>query len=64
MDETQPLLTATPSLNNHVTESNHDAVYDSVVKFNPDGDPDNPMDWPQSYKRGVILLLAFVAFTV
>jgi hypothetical protein len=64
MDETQPLLSSTSTLNNHVSDPDHDAVYDKVVDFNPEGDPDNPMEWPQPYKRGVIMLLAFMAFTV
>jgi hypothetical protein len=63
MAETQPLLTPLLS-NGHVIESSHHGEYDNVVEFNPQGDEDNPMDWPQSYKRGVIMLLAFMAFTV
>jgi hypothetical protein len=63
MDETQPLLSSPSPVNGHLAEP-HGAGYDNVVEFNPNGDPDNPMDWPQSYKRGVILLLAFMAFTV
>jgi hypothetical protein len=63
MDETQPLLS--PELTRgHAIVTQDEAGYDHTIDFNPDGDPDNPLDWPQSYKRGVILLLAFMAFTV
>jgi hypothetical protein len=63
MEETQPLLSS-PRLNGYVADEQRKAVYNDVIEFNPDGDPDNPMDWPDSYKRGVIFLLAFMAFSV
>lgn len=34
------------------------------IDFDPQGDVNNPIDWPKSYKNGVTWLLAFMAFTV
>jgi hypothetical protein len=60
MDERQPLL------------SNGEAVYydfddtgkHKIVDFHPKGDAENPLDWPKRYRWFVVLLLAFMAFTV
>jgi hypothetical protein len=57
MDETQPLL-------GHVDQSQLRTANQSPIDFDPNGDPDNPMDWPHAYKLGVVSLLAFMAFTV
>jgi hypothetical protein len=57
MDETRPLL-------GHVVEHQNCIEDQSLVDFDPNGDPDNPMDWPKAYKLGVVALLAFMAFTV
>lgn len=57
MDETQPLL-------NHVDELSSRAADPPLVDFDPEGDPENPMDWSQEYKRSVVCLLAVMAFTV
>jgi MFS family permease len=59
-DETQPLLAKVLS---------RDIATDDVVLNNnaitfEEGDTDNPLEWPRSYKWGVIMLLAFMAFTV
>jgi hypothetical protein len=62
MDETQPLLSTTQS-HRYGDEPQLEAVLD-ITAFNPDGDADNPLEWPKSYRWGVILLLAFMAFTV
>lgn len=65
MDETTPLLpdaaTAIPILpdDQHRTTPNKD-----IVGFDPNGDPENPMDWPLAYKWGIVCLLAAMAFTV
>lgn len=56
MDESQPLL-------RHISESNHNAN-DPRIDFDPNGDPDNPLDWPSAYKKAVVFLLALMAFTV
>ncbi|KAK3711305.1 hypothetical protein LTR37_009685 [Vermiconidia calcicola] len=41
----------------------HDGKH-KIVDFDPKGDPDNPMDWPKRYRWCIVLLLAFMAFTV
>jgi MFS family permease len=35
-----------------------------TVDFDRNGDPENPLDWPGSYKWGVVALLSFMGFTV
>lgn len=58
MEETTPLLA-------HVVEYEHATTEHPVVDFNKlSKDEDNPMDWGPAYKRGIVLLLAFMAFTV
>ena len=57
MDEIQPLL-------DHADVYQHRTADQPLVDFDPNGDPDNPMDWSKNYKRGVVSLLAFMAFTV
>ncbi len=58
MDETQPLL---PEIITNQQPKHHDK---HVVDFDPAGDSENPQDWPQAYKWGIVALLAFMAFTV
>ncbi|KAI0162269.1 MFS transporter [Xylariaceae sp. FL1272] len=61
MDETQPLLP--DSDRNRVIEE--DANTDpNIVTFNPEGDEENPLEWPSAYKWAVVGLLAFMAFNV
>ena len=60
MDETQPLL---PEVTTDQQPKHHDNNK-NVVDFDPDGDSENPQDWPQAYKWGIVALLAFMAFTV
>lgn len=57
MDETRPLL-------GYIDQYPHRVAEQSVDDFDPDGDPDNPMDWSPAYKAGIVFLLAFMAFTV
>lgn len=65
MDETTPLLpdAATAIPEDDRLEStgilNKDIVY-----FDPNGDPENPMDWTFAYKWCIVALLAGMAFTV
>ncbi|KAI1342559.1 MFS general substrate transporter [Xylariaceae sp. FL0016] len=60
MDETQPLLQDTTL----VTVSSRDGLDPkNIVDFHPEGDADNPLDWPKAYKWGIVSLLAFMAFT-
>ncbi|KAI0376272.1 MFS general substrate transporter, partial [Hypomontagnella monticulosa] len=61
MDETQPLLQDAHLV---FDERQGDAPGKDIVDFNPDGDAENPMEWPQAYKWGMVALLAFMAFTV
>lgn len=57
MDETSPLL-------GRALESQDCTTEHALVDFDPNGDPENPLEWPKAYKRGVVALLAFMAFTV
>jgi len=57
MDPTQPLL-------KNVDEQQRCTTDQPLVDFDPNGDPDNPLDWSKGYKLGVVSLLAFMAFTV
>ncbi|OTB05539.1 hypothetical protein M426DRAFT_319810 [Hypoxylon sp. CI-4A] len=61
MDETQPLLQDT---NLVYVEREEDPSNKNIVDFNPNGDEENPMEWPRAYKWGIVSLLAFMAFTV
>lgn len=63
MNETQPLLPPSPTHLGDIDSQQNDLV-NSIIMFDPDGDPENPMEWPKTYQRGVIFLLAFMAFTV
>ena len=60
MDEETPLLLAASGLG---IKQQTDSIAPHV-DFDPDGDPENPQEWPRLYKWGIILLLAFMAFTV
>jgi hypothetical protein len=57
MDESQPLL-------GHAAEYEPQASNQQFVDFDPNGDAENPLEWPRAYKNGVVSLLAFMAFTV
>ncbi|KAI0506556.1 MFS transporter [Xylaria bambusicola] len=61
MDETQPLLADVRILD---TERCDEVSHKDIVDFNVDGDAENPMEWPTTYKWGIVLLLSFMAFTV
>ncbi|KAK0647050.1 major facilitator superfamily domain-containing protein [Cercophora newfieldiana] len=76
-DETQPLLRSktngstdgsAPIAGHHYTEVNIDtdtAACDAyLVDFDPQGDVDNPLEWPTPFKWGIVLLLALTGFTV
>ena len=60
-EETRPLLHNPEATDN---ESIKAANGKDVISFDPNGDPENPRDWPKSYKWSIVLLLAFTAFTV
>ncbi|KAI1097198.1 MFS general substrate transporter [Jackrogersella minutella] len=61
MDETQPLL---QDANLIYAEREDEASNKDIVDFNPNGDAENPMEWPQAYKWVIVASLAFMAFTV
>jgi hypothetical protein len=56
IDEAQPLL-------GPVDEPQYPTA-NPLVDFDPNGDPDNPIEWPKGYKMGVVCLLALLSFTV
>ena len=60
-DETQPLLGGPEATENPVLKP---VDRTDIVDFDPNGDPENPRDWPKTYKWGIVSLLAFMAFTV
>jgi hypothetical protein len=57
MAETQPLL-------GHIEEQQRCNSDLPLVDFDPNGDPENPLEWSKAYKMGVVSLLGFMAFTV
>jgi hypothetical protein len=56
LSETQPLLV-------HLEEP-QDGTDSTLMDFDPEGDPDNPLEWSNRYRMTVVSLLAFMAFTV
>jgi hypothetical protein len=61
MDVTQPLLPhEVPLLIASPTENSGGGF----VEFDPAGDPENPLEWPRTYKWTVVVALAFMAFVV
>lgn len=56
--EQEPLLHGEP------IAQQQDNAKSNIVRFDPNGDPDNPLDWPVKYRWGITILLAFMAFTV
>ena len=35
-----------------------------IVDFDRKGDPENPLEWPDFYKWGIVALLSFMGFTM
>ncbi len=64
MDETLPLLEQQRSVASTPQVLSDDLSKRDIVDFNPDGDDENPLDWPQRYKWGIVLLLALTHFTM
>jgi hypothetical protein len=60
-DETRPLLRHGDTAENGSLKAAHGS---DIVDFDPNGDPENPQDWPKAYKWSIVALLAFMAFTV
>ena len=64
-DECQPLLQPTNERRDSTTgKSQTHEEHFTQVAFDPKGDPDNPLEWPVLFKRGIVALLALMAFTV
>jgi hypothetical protein len=61
MDETQPLLQNQNRV--YFVRQDENASKD-IVHFDPNGDPENPREWPEAYKWFIVFLLALMAFTV
>lgn len=62
MDEIQPLL---PTESDRLSIPERDQIDDKdIVGFDPNGDAENPLDWPATYKWDIVALLAYMAFTV
>lgn len=64
MDETVPLLQDAEHTDIQRRASNSTAQDDTIIEFHPSTDPENPVNWPKSYKWSIVALLAFIAFTV
>lgn len=58
--ERQPLLP--PEAPTHYYQEGDDKS--KIVEFDPNGDSDNPLDWPAKFRWSIVLLMAFMAFTV
>ena len=65
MDETQPLLQNTNNREVERRRSDSNVPKNALsVDFDPDGDAENPLEWPKTFRWTVVALLAFMAFTV
>jgi hypothetical protein len=60
LDENQPLLGA----DNDRSRPQDEAEEELDIDFDPSGDPDNPLEWPATFKWTIVALLALMAFTV
>lgn len=58
MEEIQPLL---PEASGDELPKIHGR---DVIDFDPEGDSENPQEWPAAYKWGIVAMLAATAFTV
>ncbi|KAK0385656.1 hypothetical protein NLU13_6833 [Sarocladium strictum] len=68
MNETEPLLqgSASEQYGEAVSAVAHQAEQhlDPTLKFDPNGDEDNPLEWSNAYKWAIVGLIALNAFTV
>ncbi|KAK5955960.1 hypothetical protein OHC33_002533 [Knufia fluminis] len=64
MGERQPLLEDNQNNDLERATSKDDTDDGFVIDFDPAGDPENPIEWSKNYKRGIVALLAFIAFTI
>ncbi|KAK4239568.1 major facilitator superfamily domain-containing protein [Achaetomium macrosporum] len=72
-DDTQPLLRSVTHEGHQVYTDPAPALQDgtadiaadtTIVDFDPNGDAENPLEWPTPFKWAVVSMLAFMAFTV
>ncbi|KAG7054605.1 major facilitator superfamily transporter [Colletotrichum scovillei] len=56
MNEEQPLLVEDPICEEDISKH--------LLDFDPNGDPENPREWPAPFKWTLVALLALTAFTV
>lgn len=59
IEQAHPLLRESESSSRSSFEYSPDAI-----EFDRNGDPDNPLEWPSSYKWGIVALLSFMGFTM
>ncbi|CAG8946529.1 unnamed protein product [Penicillium salamii] len=59
IEQAHPLLRESESSSRSSFEYSPDAI-----EFDRNGDPDNPLEWPSSYKWGIVALLSFMGFTI
>lgn len=65
MEETSPLLpVADIAPSEPPTNSGDSSKDDILIEFDVNGDSENPMEWPKSYRWMIVGLLAFMSFTV
>ncbi|KAK4151550.1 major facilitator superfamily domain-containing protein [Chaetomidium leptoderma] len=68
-DSTQPLLRSVTNEGHQVyttplQDGAEIAETTTIVDFDPNGDPENPLEWPAPFKWAVVSMLALMAFTV
>lgn len=64
MDETTPLLPDAATAPIPRDDQLHRVPSKDFVDFDPNGDDENPLDWPKSYKWVIVALLSAMSFTV
>ena len=64
VDETEPLLGLAATISNTLPATAVHEREDLPLDFDPNGDPENPREWPETFKWSITLLLAVLAFTV
>jgi MFS family permease len=70
-DDAQPLLRSVTNEGHQVytdpapvPQDGADTTETTIVDFNPNGDAENPLEWPTPFKWAVVSMLAMMAFTV
>lgn len=65
MSERQPLLVDQQTTQRYDGDnSNENLTSKHLIDFDPNGDPENPREWPSAFKWTLVSLLACMAFTV